>query len=353
MSPAQPCRVSVILPVRNAALTIERAVLSIRMQTMIAWELIAVDDGSDDGTAEILAGWARQDARLRVLRQPPLGIVAALTAGLAAARGELVARMDADDEAHPQRLELQAAMLAAPENRAIGLVGCLVDYGGDRGAQAGYARHVDWINTLTTSDEIALSRFVESPFAHPSVMFRRELAERHGGYRAGDFPEDYELWLRWLEAGVRMAKVPRVLLRWNDPPGRLSRTDPRYSPEAFFRMKAGWIAREVERRLSPAAGGGVPVRSLWVWGAGRLTRKRASHLEPNGIRIAGYIDVDAKKATSALGGRGVPVRAPADLPPPGRWFVLGYVSKRGARDYVRTQLVRRGYGEGRDFLMCA
>ena len=69
-------------------------------------------------------------------------------------------------------------------------------------------------------------------------MFRRELVARHGGYRAGDFPEDYELWLRWLDAGVRMAKVPRPLLTWHDSTGRLSRTDARYDPEAFFRLKA-------------------------------------------------------------------------------------------------------------------
>src|SRR6185436_16591977 len=114
------------------------------------------------------------------------------------------------------------AFLRTSENRPIGLVGCLVEFGGDRSASEGYALHVDWINALTTPDEIALNRFVESPLAHPSVMFRRELVEKHGGYRAGDFPEDYELWLRWMEAGARMGKVPRVLLTWQDGPGRLS-----------------------------------------------------------------------------------------------------------------------------------
>jgi glycosyltransferase involved in cell wall biosynthesis len=279
--------------------------------------------------------------------------VAALQAGLAAGRGELVARMDADDEAHPERLAEQVAFLAAPANRAIGLVGCLVDYGGNRATNAGYALHVDWINSLVTPEEIALNRFVESPLAHPSVMFRRELVARHGGYRAGDFPEDYELWLRWLDAGVRMAKVPRVLLRWHDPPGRLSRTDARYAPAAFFRMKAEWIAREVRRRDRQAAAEGGQLPSVWIWGAGRPTRLRAAHLERHGVRIAGYIDIDAKKTTRALGGRGVPVIAPADLPAPGGVFALGYVSTRGARDLIRADLVRRGYGEGRDFLMCA
>ncbi|MEY4006785.1 MAG: hypothetical protein RLZZ221_2881 [Verrucomicrobiota bacterium] len=257
------------MPVRDGARTVARAVDGVRAQTFHDWELIAVDDGSRDGTAEILKAFARTDPRIRVLVRPREGIVAALNAGIAAARGELVARMDADDEMHPERLAEQVALLDSPASCDTGVVGCLVEHGGDAQAAAGYALHVAWLNSLVTPEEIALNRFVESPLAHPSVMFRRELVERHGGYRDGSFPEDYELWLRWLDAGVRMAKVPRVLLRWNDPPERASRTDPRYSPEAFFSTKAPW-----------------------VWGAGRPTRKRADLLAAEGIPIAGYIDID-------------------------------------------------------------
>jgi glycosyltransferase involved in cell wall biosynthesis len=342
--------VSVVLPVRNAAATVGRALASIHAQTLAEWELVVVDDGSTDGTADVVRAWEQREPRLRVLRRPAEGVVAASNAGLAVARGRFIARMDADDEARPERLAAQADFLADPAQAATGVVSSLVDYGGDRTANAGYALHVDWVNSLVTPEAIALNRFIELPLAHPSVMFRRDLVERWGGYLAGDFPEDYELVLRWLDAGVRMAKVPRVLLRWNDPPGRLSRTDPRYSPEAFFRTKAKWIARELAR-LDPQADGSP--RPVWVWGAGRPTRKRAAYLGDHGVRIAAYVDVDGKKVTRALGGSGVPVRAPAELPEPGRVFVLGYVSTRGARDLIRADLLRRGYGEGRDFLMCA
>ncbi len=272
--------VSVVLPAHNATRTLLRAVECIRAQTLADWELVAVDDGSTDGTGEILVQLAQAERRIRMLAPGRVGLIAALNAGLAAARGRLIARMDADDEMHPERLAAQADMLRAKP----------------------------------------------------------------------------ELWLRWLEAGVRMAKVPRMLLTWYDSPGRLSRTDPRYSPEAFFRMKAEYVAKEVARVLRMSQSGAArrdvsPYHGTWIWGAGRPTRKRAAHLVVHGLKIAGYIDVDVKKTGKTIGG--VPVILPAELPPPGRVFVLGYVSSRGAREFIRGDLVRRGYVEGEDFLMCA
>ena len=338
---------SVVLPVHNAAATVARAVASIRAQTLREWELIVIEDGSTDGTREIVRGLAREDPRITVREQPQAGVAAAANAGAAAARGEFIARMDADDESHPERLAAQVAFLTDPANRAIGVVGSRVAFGGDRAASAGYALHVDWVNALVGPEEISLGRFVESPLVNPSVMFRRELVARHGGCRDGDFPEDYELWLRWLDAGVTMAKVPRVLLTWHDAPTRLTRTDGRYAPEAFFRMKAAWIARWL------AAERVETTRRIFAWGAGRHTRKRVSHLTAHGVTIAGYIDVDAKKTGRGIGGTGLPVIAPDGLPPPGGIFVLSYVTTRGAREYNRAELVARGYVEGRDFLLCA
>lgn len=337
---SRPPLVSVVLPARNAAPTIARAVASVRGQTLADWELLVVDDGSGDDTAAVVHAAAAGDARIRVLPQPALGLVAALNAGLAAARGEFVARLDADDESAPDRLAVQVDFLRARPD--VGVVSSRVAFGGDAARSAGYALHVDWLNSLLTPEDIALNRFIEAPVAHPSVLFRRDLVARLGGYRAGDFPEDYELWLRWLDAGVTLAKVPAPLVTWHDSPTRLSRTDPRYAPEAFFRVKAEYLGRELVRRRQPV---------VWVWGAGRHTRKRAAHLEAHGVAIAGYVDVDAKKVGRAVAGR--PVIPADELPPPGERFVLGYVTSRGARDYIRRELGARGYAEGRDFLMCA
>lgn len=335
-----PRLVSVVLPARDAATTLRRAIASVQRQTYSDWELVVIDDGSRDATGEVAQAAAEADSRVRVLRQERLGIVAALNAGLAAARGEWIARLDADDEMQPERLAAQVEFLET--NPAVGVVSSLVGFGGDRVVSAGYAMHVDWLNSLRTPDELALNRFIEAPVAHPSVMFRRELVAQHGGYRDGDFPEDYELWLRWTDAGVRLGKVPCELLIWHDRPGRLSRTDPRYDPEAFFRVKAGYLASHLAR-------GGVT--RVWIWGAGRPTRKRAAYLGAAGVTIDGYVDIDPAKTGRRVGG--VPVIGPDELPAPGETFVLTYVSKRGARELIRADLQRRGWREGPHFLVCA
>ncbi len=335
-------RISVVMPVWNARVTVATAVRSILDQTEPDLELIAVDDGSTDGTPELLAALSRHDSRVRVLRTPHRGIVAALNTGIEAAGAPLIARMDGDDRALPERLERQAAFMDAhPE---IGLAACCVLFGGDAGAGEGFARYVAWNNSLLTPGQIELNRFIESPLVHPSVVFRRELPARFGAYREGDFPEDYELWLRWLDAGVKMAKLPEPLLVWNDSGGRLTRTDQRYAARAIFTCKARYLARWLERN-NPHHPRAV------VWGAGRETRKRAETLTGHGVQIAAYVDIDPRKIGNVIAGR--PVLSPEELPAPGACFIVSCVGSRGAREDIRERLRQRGWIEGRHMIMAA
>jgi glycosyltransferase involved in cell wall biosynthesis len=235
-----------LMPLFNAEATAEAAIQSIVEQTYTDWELLAVDDGSTDGTLDLLSAWATRDKRIRVCRRPHGGIVSTLNAGLELATGTFIARMDADDVPLTDRFEKQLDFLNRHPD--IGVVGCRVTFGGDASSGAGYATHVDWVNALINPEDLSLNRFVEAPVAHPSVLFRADLPRRYGGYRDGDFPEDYEPWLRWMDAGVRLGKLPEPLLIWKDPPTRLSRNHARYSVDAFYRLKApglpaGWPVR--------------------------------------------------------------------------------------------------------------
>jgi hypothetical protein len=179
---------------------------------------------------------------------------------------------------------------------------------------------------------------------HPTVMFRRELVVRYGGYREGAFPEDYDLWLRWLEEGVAFEKVAECLLAWHDPAERLSRRDPRYAVDAFYEHKAQFLARWLERHnpFHPA---------VWIWGAGRVSRQRAEHLEHYGCRIEGYIDIDPRKIGQRI--RGCPVVAPEDAPAAGTAFVVPYVGSRGARRLIEQQLRVQGFRRERDYICAA
>lgn len=341
MSASPPPAISVILPVRDAAATLGMALDSLRAQTRPDWECLIMDDGSTDDSPALAARLSAEDRRFRLFARPHRGLVAALNAGLAEARGHFIARLDADDACAPERFAWQASWLE--RDNALGLVSCQVRFGGDRQRQAGFARHVDWLNSLLTPEAIARNRFIESPVAHPSVMFRRELVERWGGYRDGPFPEDYELWLRWLEQGVRFAKVPRELLLWTDRPDRLSRRNPRYSPRAFAAVKAPYLARAIRRSQRG--------RALWIWGAGRETRRRLTGLLAEGLTVSGFIDVDRNKWGRHRDGR--LVVGPDQLPRPTEALVLAHVGKLGARELIRGRLVAAGFKEERDFWVAA
>ncbi|MDO5483366.1 MAG: glycosyltransferase [Desulfovibrionaceae bacterium] len=330
--------VSVILPVRNAATTLGQSLASLWAQIpapdapLPPFEVVAVDDGSTDESPTLLLDAARGDARLTVLQRPHEGIACALNAGLAVARGQYIARMDADDIALPQRLARQVAHLAAQPG--LHLSASLAEFGGDRRTAFGFAHFVEWQNSLQSPAAIARNRFRDTPLCHPSVMFRRDALTRFGSYRQGDFPEDWELWLRWLDAGAHMEKLPLALLRWNDSPTRLTRSDARYREAACAQLRAIWLARELERSnpFHP---------TVWVLGAGRVARRRLAPLWQQGIRPAAFVDIDPRKIGNRVDG--VPVVPRAALPGPGRCRILNALTGHGAAEEAARWLDEAGY----------
>ncbi|WP_319780547.1 glycosyltransferase [Maridesulfovibrio sp.] len=333
-------KVSVTMPCYNCGSTVGEAIESILSQTFEDLELVAVDDGSADNTAEVLKKYAARDSRLKPVFLGHQGVVGAANAAIEAATGNYVARMDADDIALPRRIEKQAGLLDCDPQ--TGLTACRVGFGGDREKNGGYAHYVDWINTLIAAEDISLNRFVEFPFANPSIMMRRELIDELGPFRDGDFPEDYELVLRWLEAGVKMCKVDEELLIWNDPPDRLSRNHPKYTVEAFYRIKSKYLFRWLQKRLGPSP-------EVGIIGSGRTSRKRYQILENLGVETAFYVDVDPRKVGMFIHGKKVLHRN--ELPAAGETFLLSYVASWGAREEISEVLNAKGYVMGRDYLL--
>ena len=327
------------MPVYNAASTLEATLDSLRAQTLSDFELVAVDDGSEDASPEILDAWRDRMPQLRPLRRPHAGLIETLNAGAAACLGQYIARMDADDVAHPERLARQVELLA--NNPSVSVASCLIETFGEGGVGPGMKIYEEWLNSLVTEADIGRDIFIESPIPHPSAVVRRaELAE-FGGYQDHGWPEDYDLWLRYFVAGRRFAKVPQVLLSWREHPQRLTHTDSRYSVENFLRAKAHYLlrgpARERER--------------IVVWGAGKTGRRLSKHLLRNGGRITAFVDIAANKIGRTM--RGAPIVGAAELP--GIWragprpILLVAVASRGARALIRAELDKLRLVEGDDY----
>jgi GT2 family glycosyltransferase len=202
--------ITVVLPVRNGARWLGEALASVVGQSLAHWELLAIDDGSTDQTPAILAEFAGRDARIRPIRQEALGLVKALNRGLAEARAPLLARLDADDRALPERLARQAQHLG--DNPDVGLLGSWANRIDEQGRPRGR------IAPATDPEELAGVLMRSNPFVHSSVMFRTDLARRLGGFRpAFRAAEDYDLWLRIAET-AKIANLPEPLVdyRWHE-----------------------------------------------------------------------------------------------------------------------------------------
>ena len=199
-------RVSVLLPVWNGEAFLKSAVESILRQTLSSFELIVIDDGSTDTSAAIAGKFACDDNRVRVLHRAHEGLSAALNAGIAAARGEYIARMDADDISVPDRLQKQVAYL--DEHPACVAVGAWIQVIDEADLHLGVKTYAQ------THEEIsrALLRGI-SPIAHPTIVARCDALRAVGGYDARRYPsEDLDLWFRLGEVG-RLANLGEALLQ--------------------------------------------------------------------------------------------------------------------------------------------
>ncbi|MFO7627250.1 MAG: glycosyltransferase [Candidatus Fermentibacteraceae bacterium] len=331
--------VSVVLPFKNEARWLPDALKSLKRQTLERFEVVLVNDCSTDDSPGIVNECCRSDGRFRSVESEGAGLVSALNTGLEAARGEWVARLDADDFCHPQRLSLQLVLALALGPRCV--VSCRVRCFPEKAVSAGYRGYEKWLNSLISHDRICRDIFVESPVAHPSAFFHRKAVIDEGGYRDLGLPEDYELWLRLWSMGFRFEKVPRVLLGWRERPDRFSRRSPCYSLNSFYRTKAMYLSMLPmfrERRVVFA-------------GSGQTARRLSRWMIFEGFRIEAFLCADPGRDGDTL--RGIPV---VDSERIGEYKGVPVVAasrEQGARQRIRSFLTDRGLVEGRDFVVCA
>lgn len=203
------------MPAYNCASFVEEATRSVLSQTYSHFEFIIIDDGSTDGTREILQQLAKEDPRIRLICAKHQGLVAALNLGVSLAQSELIARMDSDDVCLPDRFALQLNyLLAHPEAVAVGTNAEMIDPDGDP---------LGMVAPDFDPDELARKLIAGKSVKvwHPSILMRRGVLQKVGGYRAEyQHAEDFDLWLRMSEVG-EIHNLPEILLLYRQHPGSI------------------------------------------------------------------------------------------------------------------------------------
>ncbi len=311
--------VSVLVPVRDAAPWLRASFASLWRQTLRDFEVIAVDDGSRDGSGEWLDREALREPRLRVRHTSPRGLPAALNDALALARAPLVARHDADDLSHSERFARQAGHLAShPE---VGVIGTRLRLFPAGACGAGMRRWVEWHNALIRHESMHCEALIDSPLAHGTAMARRGVLEAAGGWQEHGWAEDLDLWVRLFERGVRFAKLPRALYGWRQHPASSTRVDPRYARARFLLLKIAALDRTLlaGRRRATLVGTGASLERWREALGGRAAESREARAPSVGV-LAGPVP-----------------------------FVLVYVSP-SARERWRAAARTAGLAEMRDFI---
>ncbi len=323
-------KLSILLPFLKNDETLDRAILSILDQSYRDFELLLIHNDNRPFPEEVTL--RHTDPKIRPLSEARKGISFALNTGLLAARGRFIGRMDADDYAYPTRFEKQIRLL---EKRSdLGATGCRTRFVSDQNAK-GYSAYVDWQNALVEEQAHFEERFRESPLAHPSLCFRSSLIRKFGPYATEAVPEDYELLLRWMENGIKIAKVPEVLLDWHDPPERLSRNHPNYSEEAFAAVKARFLKPHLRKH------------KVLLCGSSDTCHRLSNLLQNEGLQADAWTDILPKKPYP------FPYLRPEDTPGPGNWVVLSLIAQGGSREKVRDFFRQKGFRPGIDFFSCA
>jgi len=328
--------ISILLPFYNAKKTLNRAMESISSQTFKNFECILINNNSSDNSPTIAKEFCKKDPRFLLISEDMQGVVYANNKGLNIARGKYIARMDADDRCYPERLSTQYDYLE--NHKECGIVAGQARYVANKPNTDGFLRYVTWSNQILDFCDIYLNQFIESPIINPTVMWRKEISDQYGSYENGDFPEDYELWLRWMDKGIQFHKVNNPLIKWYDSEHRLTRTDARYSDEAFYKIKTFYLAKwlKTNNPFHP---------SVVVWGASKISRKRVYLLESHHIEISNFIDISKKRQLDKE------IIYYKDIPSPEKIFVLVYLKEETMRTNTISFLKEKGFVAGENYLL--
>lgn len=261
---------SIIMPVRNEEKHLDYAIESIRAQIFPQWELIIVDDHSTDSSWEKAAFHATEDPRIRIVKNEGERLLDALETGYKHSTGNLISRMDADDECTPFKYQEMVDLLDGPGTVVCGRV----LYTSDDELQEGFRNYQVWLNRAISHPHTWQFVYEECVIPSPSWLIHRTDLDAIGGITTGVYPEDYDLAFRMYKAGLNVVSTNEVVHVWRDHPMRNSRTNPLYENNFFPELKAKYFAKTEVKDGNSAV----------VYGAGKRAKQLVKQLQEIGTK---------------------------------------------------------------------
>ena len=227
------------MPLKNAEKWVTETVRSIQDQSYDYWELLIINDQSEDSSAKIIEKMVQLDQRIQLIENSSSGIIPALQLGLKHSTGDFITRMDADDRMAENRLQIMVDALISSDSKSI--VTGKVEYFSENEVSEGYLKYQDWLNDRIHFQDHFQHIYRECVVASPNWMARRnELLEDHV-FTNLHYPEDYDMCFRWMQLGYTIKSISETTLLWREHPERTSRNSKIYDQQSFFELKVSWF----------------------------------------------------------------------------------------------------------------
>ncbi|MEX1003390.1 MAG: glycosyltransferase family A protein [Crocinitomicaceae bacterium] len=226
------------MPVKNASDFLEECLDSILNQSFENWELIAVDDHSEDHSSTILDAYSVKDSRIKWLKNEGDGIISALQTAFESSSGSFISRMDADDLMPVNKL---LTLYKGLRRREKVVVTAQVRYFSENEVSEGYRRYENWLNEVVRDHSFKDYLYRECVIASPNWMVHRHCFEKYFRFSSLNYPEDYDMVFQWVKAGYKLEGIEAITHLWREHPKRTSRNSDIYQQASFFRLKTTYF----------------------------------------------------------------------------------------------------------------
>jgi glycosyltransferase involved in cell wall biosynthesis len=327
-------KISILLPVYNAMPYLRECLDSILHQSVENWELLAVNDFSNDDSGALLESYASKDDRIIVLQNTAKGIIPALRLAYAHSSGQLITRMDADDIMVSDKLETLKQILLT-QGTGVLATG-KVKYIAENTLGGGYLRYENWLNNLVDRRNHFEEIYRECVIPSPCWMTWRQDLDSCGAFSPDVYPEDYDLVFRFYKQGLRVVGSQEVLHYWRDHDSRSSRNDPNYANQQYFKLKVPWFL-QLDRQEA---------RPLVLWGAGKKGKTLSQMLVDNNQLFHWVCNSPSKWGHKVYG---VPFESLAIIPKLNNPQIIIAVGNPDDQHTIKSQLEQWGKQIGKDY----